>query len=616
MNSLTDPSYFLQLSESFIKIAKLQTSGDRPRLTALREISSAELAAQSNPIVQIADEGETVPIRVSATLSLGETVYQSCSFEKIGFSTLTEFIVQKGPDQLSQYELGVFQQSDGMPAPTASPTPLDLVFCGFSSKTIPELFDAFPNLDCEPTSITLSALDQFRFLKSQCKVDEPVLLVEIGNERTHLFLIGSRGLEGIQTLDLGRQALYGAMAEVLHLHYIGSAIKLFMRSGFDSTEIGPKLGNLFGSAIQSILDDQDWKPNTVHITGLLRSQKWFQDAVLMVLNLEAFQIDRSLLPFDVDESLGDFSSMDTEIAAKIFAGLTLDEDYSWHSDFLSSLNKSDTIPRRQPSGSNPPFPTAHPDRMPEIPVAVSVEQLAPVETPPEAVSVYAPPPPTVVAPSRPTVVAPSPPLTERPVISAPPVPVTQKSVEAIPSHLLNDIEEYEGEFEDNDDYGGGRGHLAVKTGLLFLSVIIIGVMVTVVFFPKISERYLGITPPHVDFYDSEPDLTREGSLGSPPSFQSSAEMTEVDVATGLQNLRDERESMSYGGLFLPTSPSGATVRIGDMSPKLSPIKLPNVAPGIYEVVISKDGYETVTMTVTIDPKDVKKIDTVILKRRL
>ena len=53
-----------------------------------------------------------------------------------------------------------------------------------------------------------------------------------------------------------------------------------------------------------------------------------------------------------------------------------------------------------------------------------------------------------------------------------------------------------------------------------------------------------------------------------------------------------------------------------MSPKLSPIKLPNVAPGIYEVVISKDGYETVTMTVTIDPKDVKKIDTVILKRRL
>ena len=87
----------------------------------------------------------------------------------------------------------------------------------------------------------------------------------------------------------------------------------------------------------------------------------------------------------------------------------------------------------------------------------------------------------------------------------------------------------------------------------------------------------------------------------------------MDVVSGIQNLRDERESMSYGGLFLPTSPSGATVRIGDMSPKLSPINLPNVDPGSYEVVISKDGYETVTMT--IDPKEVKKIGTVTLRRR-
>ena len=90
MNSLPDPSFFLQLSESFIKTARL-AGGDHPRLLAIREISSAELVTQPNPIVQLADENEAVPISVATTLSFGETIYISHSFTQIGFSTLTEF---------------------------------------------------------------------------------------------------------------------------------------------------------------------------------------------------------------------------------------------------------------------------------------------------------------------------------------------------------------------------------------------------------------------------------------------------------------------------------------------------------------------------------------------
>ena len=227
MKSLPDPSFFLQLSESFIKACKV-VGGDNPRLVAKREISAAELATQPNPILQLAGDSADIPINVCATLSLGDTVYRVHSFTQIGFSTLNQFI-KESPDNLHQFELGVFDRVNGFPAPTASPSPMELVFCGFNSSAIPELSDAFPNLDASPSSITLSVLDQFKFLKSQCSEGDSVLLVEIGNDKTHLFLINSSGLLGIQTVSIGRRALYEAMAEVLHLHYIGSAVKLFTR---------------------------------------------------------------------------------------------------------------------------------------------------------------------------------------------------------------------------------------------------------------------------------------------------------------------------------------------------------------------------------------------------
>lgn len=608
MSSPSDPSFFLQLSESFIKTARLDSCGEVARLSALREISSAELASQPNPILQIAGADQVAPIPVAATLSLGETIYLCQSFDKVGFSTLTEFINQENAYDLDQYELGVFQQSNGLPAPTASPTSLELVFCGFNSRIIPEIAEAFPNLDTEPTSITLAVLDLFRFIRSQCGEGENILLVEIANENTHLFQIGNQGLMGIQTVDMGRNALYAAMAEVLHLHYIGSAVKLFTRSGFDSTELAPTLGMLFGTAIQSALEAANWQPSRVHLTGLVRAQSWFQEAVLRHLGLNEFGVDESLLPFTIDESVGKLSPMDTEILAKIFTSITADDDFSWHNDYLGSLGKSASIPRREPNGSNPPFPTAHPDRVVHV-ASSAVQEVGPSRegsVEPAAVP-YAPPPETASA-SNP-----------RKPANPQPVPVeknqgVRKEVAAIPAHLLRDIEEYEGEFEDFDDFGGGTGRLVIKVGLLFLSVVIIGVLVTVVFFPKASEKYLGIRPPHIKFQEPDPDQVG-GRLGSRPNaYVSSVEVTDTDVAQRLQDLQQERENVSFGGLYLPTNPSGATVIIGNMAPQISPIKLPNVVPGTYEIIISKDGYESQTVTVTIEPKQVKRIETVHLQR--
>lgn len=606
MNSLPDPSFVLHLSESFVKVAKV-VGGKQPRLVSKREISSAELATQRNPIIQIAGVEASTPVQAAVTLSLGESTYRTHLFKQIGFSTLNDFIHNPNTEGLHGFELGVFDKSNGLPAPTACPTPMELVFCGFNSRAIPDLSDAFPNLDVAPVSITLAVLDQFRLLKSQCKEGESVLLVEIGNERMHLFLVDVNGLAGLWSVNTGRQHLYEAMAEVLHLHYIGSAIKLFTRSGFDSSELAPKLGNLFGQVIVNAIKETGWTPSSIYISGLLDAQSWFSDAVLKVVPIDAFKLDYNRLPFGVDDSDGKILASDLELIAKVYTSLTSDKDYAWQNDYLECLDKSQSIPRRKVAGSNPPFPTAHPEAVSEsfaIPrnvpdeserAVVSYADEEEVATPPEERSAESG---EVSGSSKPT------------------APTGGKGVAAIPAHLLNDIEEYEGEFEDSDDYGGGLGISFLKISLLILSVAIVSVLVIVVFFPKVSEKYLGIRPPHTNFDDRDANRTNNpygASAGSSESYRGT-EATESDVASGLENLRNERATASFGGLFLPTNPSGATVVIGDLEPMISPVKLPNLVPGTYEVSVSKNGYETKTITVVIKPKEVLKPETVNLAR--
>ena len=397
------------------------------------------------------------------------------------------------------------------------------------------------------------------------------------------------------------------MAEVLHLHYIGSAIKLFTRSGFDSSEIAPRLGELFGSAIQATLAANNWTPSRAHLTGLMHAQSWFQTAIFKNLGIEPFSVNQAVLPFEIDSSVGELSSMDTEILAKVFTRLTSDQDHTWSIDYIGSLGKSKTIPRREITSSIPPFPTAHPNRIPE-PVAASAEpQPAPVERQPvvEDPIPYAPRSASTEAQAGQT-------FTEEPGLEE--LPEDPKAIEAIPAHILSDIEEYEGEFEDVDDYGGGTGRMIIKIAMLVLSIAVVTVIVTVVFFPKTSEKYLGIRPPHIDFEDRNPNLANTGPMGNDSAFSSGVELTETDVALGVQDLRDKREDKAFGGLFLPTNPSGATVIIGDMNPQLSPIKLPNVEPGTYQITISKDGYKSQSLTVTIAPKQVLRTETVNLER--
>ncbi|QXD23971.1 PEGA domain-containing protein [Opitutia bacterium ISCC 51] len=188
-------------------------------------------------------------------------------------------------------------------------------------------------------------------------------------------------------------------------------------------------------------------------------------------------------------------------------------------------------------------------------------------------------------------------------------------MKSIPEHLLNDIEDYEGEFEDFDDYGGGRTQFWIKTAVFCFSIILVALMVMIVFFPRATEQYLGFRPPHLKANEPDPDpYTGDVEVSNSSAFVSPVDVTETTVASGIQDLREEREQVSFGGLYLPTNPNGATVVVGDMEPGLSPIKLPNIEPGTYDVAISKDGYETHTLTITIEPKEVKRVDTVVLRR--
>lgn len=552
----------MQLSESFVRVARLNRDSGQTRLGNIKEASSADMASKRNPLLQIAKANSGSKVKAITSLALEESVYQEVSFDQIGFSTLVDFIAEDETIGLSDFELGIFQQSNGQPAPTASPAAIDLVFCGFKTNLLPELSESFPNLDSEPTSLSLSLLDQVRILSKHCTRKSKVLLLELGKEFSWVVLINNKGMQGSHRINIGKERIYQLMAESLELQYTGSAIKLFSRSNFDSEELSPVLGNLFAEEIKPLLGKDEWNPSAIHVAGLMSTQDWLQEAIAKALSLKTYMLDVSKLSYGLQNP--SVCSSDIDLLVSVQSYLTRETHLSWNADFLPNLAKSNSLPRKVQFGSVPPFPAAHIE---------NVHSAGPIEEAP------------IVA------------VEETPVSEDNYLPVShEESIsmdsqetdkadpgEKLPDHLLSSFEEFDDEFESDEDFSPSIWkRLLVITSVVGCFLLAVGIII-LLGYPEVAERYLGI------------EITSQ-------SFTSRE--------TGGEQRRDPKE---FGILIIYTQPSECAVTVDGMEPMTSPVVKPNFPTGTHSAVISKKGYKDAVLTFDIIASQTNQPPRVVLE---
>jgi len=79
-----------------------------------------------------------------------------------------------------------------------------------------------------------------------------------------------------------------------------------------------------------------------------------------------------------------------------------------------------------------------------------------------------------------------------------------------------------------------------------------------------------------------------------------------------------RNSLLFGrgNLLVTTDPIGATITVGELAPKPSPVSMKDLRLGTYTVTISQPGYDTERRDIEIKEKETTDLGTIVLKRQI
>ncbi len=104
--------------------------------------------------------------------------------------------------------------------------------------------------------------------------------------------------------------------------------------------------------------------------------------------------------------------------------------------------------------------------------------------------------------------------------------------------------------------------------------------------------------------------------------QQELQKAEMQLKNAQEEARKQQEEArkillyGRGNLELVTEPTGATVTVGELSPKPTPLSMKDLRLGTYDVTISLAGYDTERRSVEIKDKETTNLGTIALKRQI
>lgn len=153
-----------------------------------------------------------------------------------------------------KYTVHILNATDGHDLDIAKSPQKEALFCGLPGDDIVAAQDALLNSGIYPERLELGSVamlgglvDYLGFKKSKT----PTLVLEIGAETTHSFIVTSAGVEASRPIPQGLDSMVPLVQKELGLRDVESARKLFFSNTFDFTGMGPLLVKKLLKELQS-----------------------------------------------------------------------------------------------------------------------------------------------------------------------------------------------------------------------------------------------------------------------------------------------------------------------------------------------------------------------------
>jgi hypothetical protein len=250
--------YFVELNEHAVLLAR--TSAAVPPFTVeeLRECPAGDAEALAAALAQI--QPKKTP---SGFLHACVGVYpskrvvrrHSLDLKRIkepGY--LAEVCSQQFRIEAEKFKIAVLDAADGSDYDPAKGAQKEVLFCGLPNEEIDAVQQSLLQQGIYPERLELGTVsvlggisDYLEFQKSKT----PTLVLEVGSDTTHSFIVSASGVEASRPIQQGLESMIPIVQKELTLKDEESARKLFYSNTFDFTAMGPLLTKRLLKELQS-----------------------------------------------------------------------------------------------------------------------------------------------------------------------------------------------------------------------------------------------------------------------------------------------------------------------------------------------------------------------------
>lgn len=215
---------------------------------------------------------------------------------------LSEVVSSQFRIESDEHMLAVLGASDGCEFDATKTPPKEVIFCGLPNAEITRLQEQILATKVFPERLELGSVaalgalvDYLSFVDSKT----PTLMLEVGAETTHSFIVSAAGVDASRPIPQGLDSMIPVVQKELGLKDEASAKKLFFSNTFDFTGMGPTLIKKLLKELQSSIGFYEVQTGQsigqVICTVLPSKLSWLEAALASQLGVAVLKLD--LIPW-------------------------------------------------------------------------------------------------------------------------------------------------------------------------------------------------------------------------------------------------------------------------------------------------------------------------------
>jgi len=610
-------TYFIELNDHSLVVAKASSAGSPAAIETIDELRTDNKAALGEALGNLFPETKSGSARVVCALRAQRRFFHLATPEegkKSPHIAALKTLVSQPP--FAEYGAVNFAAVLAEGGALLDGKGARWLLAGAPQEAVGASVALLRELKLEPVrveSATLSLLAACQAAVALARDTGPVLIWEVGEKTSDLFMVGAEGVQSARRVAFGFDAVVDAIATEINLKFKASAAKLFFNDLYDFSESGPKVGARMAAQLQaevSALALQAGKqPVQFVCAGFPARQQWFSDAVAKGLSLVAWQPDVAALggKLGVKFAAGEVFSPSWHGLLSLAGAFRADKpehDAAWHpvlhrfgpapveekvapapvpAPVPAAPSKPAAAPAPAPAAAKPAAPAAPaPSKKDEKPAAPAVKPAAPA---PAAKAAPAP------APSAPKKEEKPAPPAAKPAAPAP-AKKDEKPAAAAPAAAKKPF------FLSPAGIGIGVAALAIGAGLFFY---ISSENAKAEKLRQEQEARARADAEALRAMQQKAEAEAEARRRAEQEAQAAAEDARRKADDELRRMQAETQRLlnARGSLRIVTTPSGATVSIDNLTPRETPATFGDMRLGVYTAEISMAGYEPTKVEVEV-----------------